>query len=76
MVRACLKINARGLQKLLHIFSIRMLMLFLPWASFELRRYFFAILSAVKVIVRNLIQVTYRGFVGSLLTVFLMKSIG
>ena len=54
-----------------HILSIRTLMLSRPWALFELRfTIIFPILSAVKLIVRNLLSVIYLRFVGSLLQFF------
>ena len=72
MVRACLKVNYRGLQIVLpHILSIRILTLSWPWALFGLRlRIIFSILSVMKLIVRNLLTVTYLRFVGSLLQSF------
>ena len=72
VVRACLKINSRGLQMVLpHILSIRILMLSWPWALFGLRlTIIFSILLVVKLIVRNLLSVTYLRFVGSLLQFF------
>ena len=46
-------------------------MLSRPWALFELRlTMIFSMLSAVKLIVRNLLSLTYLGFVGSLLQLF------
>ena len=46
----------------------------LPWALFELRLTIsFSILSAVKLIVCNLLSVTYLGFVGSLLQFFIKE---
>ena len=54
-----------------HNLRIRILMLPWPWALFRLRlAIIFSILSSVKLIVRNLLSVTYLRFVGSLLQFF------
>ena len=53
------------------ILSIRILMLSRPLALFGLRlTIIFSILSIVKLIVPNLVSVTYLSFVGSLLRFF------
>ena len=72
VVRACLKINSRGLQMVSpHILSTLILILFSPWALFELRlTKIFSILSAVKLIVRNLLSPTNLGLVEGLLQFF------
>ena len=54
-----------------HILSICILILSWPWALFELGlKLIFSILSALKLIVRNLSSVTYLEFVGRLLQFF------
>ena len=54
-----------------YILSIRILALSWPWALFGLRRtIILSILSVVKLIVRNLLSVTYLIYVGSLLQFF------
>ena len=56
---------------LAHILSVRILMLSWPWALFGLRLpIIFSLLSVVKLIVRNLLSVTYLRLLGSLLQVF------
>ena len=70
--KSLFQINSRGLQMLSsHILSIRILTLPWPWFLFGLTlAIIFSKLSAMKLIVRNILSVTYLRLEGSLLQFF------